>query len=141
MAATQTPLLVTWDNSWLIGVREVDAQHQNLVRILNELHQAMCHGHGKDVMGEILGNLIRYTVDHFATEERLMRAHGYPDIAAHHLEHKHLTEKVMDFKRGFDDGGHIVTIEVVEFLKDWLKNHIRGSDANFVPFLHSKGVR
>ena len=100
----------------------------------------MCRGHGKDVTGPILDSLIRYTVEHFTAEERLMQQHGYTDLVAHKLEHKHLTEKVVDFKRGFDDGGHIVTIEVVEFLRAWLQNHIRGSDAHFVPFLHSRGV-
>ncbi|MGD1098576.1 MAG: hemerythrin domain-containing protein, partial [Bryobacteraceae bacterium] len=74
MATTVTPF-VTWNDSWLVGVREIDAQHKNLVSILNQLHEAAMQGHGNDVLGKILDSLVRYTTAHFAAEERLIEQH------------------------------------------------------------------
>ena len=33
-----------------------------------------------------------------------------------------------------------MTVEVMNFLKDWLSNHIQTSDKKYGPFLNSKGV-
>ena len=49
--ATATAPFVTWNDTWTIGVQEIDAQHKNLVSVLSQLHVAMSQGHGKDVMG------------------------------------------------------------------------------------------
>jgi hemerythrin len=139
--ATATAPFVTWNDSWVIGVQEIDAQHKNLVSILNQLHQAMSLGHGKDVLGGILNSLIGYTKAHFAAEEKLMQQNRYPDIVAHKKEHELLTAKVVDFQRNFDAGRIGVGVEVMQFLSGWLQGHIRGTDKKYVPFLHASGVR
>jgi len=139
--ATATAPFVTWNDSLTIGVQEIDAQHKNLVSVLNQLHLAMSQGHGKDVMGTTLNSLVSYTRAHFAAEERIMRQNGYPDIAAHKKEHEALTEKVLTFQHDFDAGRVGMGVDVMQFLGTWLKEHIRGSDRKYVPFLHAHGVR
>ena len=69
---------VIWDDSWVIGVREIDAQHKNLVSILNQLHQARKLGQGQDELKNTLHNLVSYTRAHFAAEERLMEEARLP---------------------------------------------------------------
>lgn len=34
-----------------------------------------------------------------------------------------------------------LSLEVLNFLKNWLIKHIQGTDEKYVPFLTSKGVR
>jgi hemerythrin len=140
MATVETPF-VTWNDSWLIGVREIDIQHQNLVSLLNQLHEAMSQGRGKDVLGGILESLVRYTKAHFAAEERLMQQNGYPDIIAHKSEHEQLTKKVLEFQKEFVSGRIAMGVEVMQFLGSWLRSHIRGSDRKYVPCLLANGVR
>jgi hemerythrin-like metal-binding protein len=125
----------------MVGVEVVDAQHKNLVSLLNQLHEAMSHGHGKDVLEGILANLVRYTQAHFATEEKLMQENGYPDLVTHQREHAELTKKVLDFQKEFAAGRVFIGGEVMKFLGDWLRGHIRGTDKKYVPFLHANGVR
>jgi len=132
--------LLTWEDSFSVNIGVIDMQHKKLVSMVNELHQAMVEGSGKDKLGGILSNLVGYTRGHFTTEEKLMRTHSYPDFLAHKSEHDHLTEKVMDFQRGFRSNEVGLTIEVMEFLKDWLRNHILGFDKRYSPFLNAKGV-
>ncbi|MGB6945719.1 MAG: bacteriohemerythrin [Bryobacteraceae bacterium] len=139
--ATTTTQFVSWNDTWLVGVQEVDAQHKHLVSLLNQLHEAMSQGHGKDVLGPILDSLVRYTQVHFAAEERMMQQSNYPDIVNHKREHEALTQKVLDFQKNFTDGRIAMGIEVMQFLSTWLQGHIRGTDKKYVPFMHASGIR
>jgi hemerythrin len=139
--ATLTAPFVTWNNSWLIGVKEIDAQHKNLVAILNQLHEAMTRGQGKDVLGTIIASLVSYTEAHFAAEERLMQQGSYPDIVAHKHEHQLLTAKVVDFQKQFDSGRIGIGVEVMQFLSSWLQGHIKGTDQKYAPYLQAIGIQ
>ena len=134
-------VLFTWEDSFSVNIGVIDMQHKKLVSMVNDLHQAMMEGSGKDKLGSILSNLVGYTRGHFTTEERLMRTHAYPDFLAHKSEHEHLTRTVMDFQRRFLSNEVGLSVEVMEFLRDWLVKHILGSDKKYSPFLIAKGVR
>lgn len=138
---TATAQLFPWTDAYSVKIGIIDAQHKNLVGIVNELHQAMVSGHGKDQLGKILSSLIKYTQIHFKTEESLMESHKYPEYAAHKSEHQRLTTTVLDFQAKFQKSEVGLTIEVMNFLKDWLQKHIKESDKRYTPFLNSQGVR
>ena len=70
-----------------------------------------------------------------------MKAHGYADYQAHKAEHDELTKQVLDFQRRFQARSAGLSMELMAFLKNWLINHIQGSDKQYAPFLHGKGVR
>jgi hemerythrin len=138
--ATTTAAFVIWNQSWCIGVRDVDAQHQNLVALVNKLNQAMSEGKGKNVLEEILESLVSYTKAHFRDEERLMEQSAYPDILDHKRQHVELTKKVLDFQKQFKSGASGISIDILQFLGTWLKQHILGTDAKYVALMHSKGI-
>jgi hemerythrin-like metal-binding protein len=129
-----------WNNSYSVGIGSIDAQHQNLFRIVGELYAAMSTGQGKSVLANTLGRLIEYTKSHFAHEERLMGLHGYPELAAHKAAHDALTKKVLQFQADFQDGHVVITTQLFQFLKDWLVKHIQGTDIRYAPFLIEKAV-
>ncbi len=132
--------LIEWSEELSTGIQEVDNQHQRLVGIINELHMAMLDRREKQAMSRIFTELVDYTKTHFAFEEELFERHGYPAEAAHKLQHQHLAQKVIDLKEEFDAGNTAVTLEVMRFLRDWLADHIIGSDKRYAPFLIGKGV-
>ena len=136
-------VFMPWSDSWLVGVREVDAQHKHLVALLNKLHDAMTLGQGRKVLGNVLSDLIAYTKAQFALEEQLMRQHGYSEYTAHKQEHDRLAAQVVQFQQDFMVGGASVSssVDVLHFLRNWLQHHICGTDKKYAPFLQSKGVR
>jgi hemerythrin len=138
--ATTTTLLFPWSEIYSVKIGIVDMQHKNLVNILNELHEAMRAGQAKEKLGQILSNLIKYTHSHFATEEKLMQSHGYPEFSQHKTEHDHLTATAVNLQRKFQRNEIGMTVEVMEFLKAWLVKHIQGSDKKYAPFLNAHGV-
>ena len=129
-----------WKDLYSTGIHSVDAQHRNLFAVAEDLYAAMSTGQGKASVGRTLDRLVQYTASHFSHEERLMRLHDYPDLAAHKAEHEKLTSQVLAFQADFRSGKVTMTVQLLQFLKDWLQNHIQGSDMKYAPFLKDKAA-
>lgn len=132
---------ITWNSKLSVGINEIDNQHMKLVGYINELHDAMKVGKAKDKMGEILQNLVNYTVHHFSLEENLMTKASYPGFLAHKKEHTDFIKKVSDFQKSFNDGSAFVSIDVLNFLREWITHHILETDQKYSPFLKDKGIK
>lgn len=132
--------LITWKDSYSVNITEVDNQHKKLVGLINNLHDAMISGKAREVMSRILSELVDYTVSHFATEEKLFDQYHYPETVLHKQQHSDLVEQVGALQKKFEAGERVLTIDVMNFLRDWLQDHIVGSDKKYGPYLNSKGV-
>ena len=126
---------MTWNDSYSVGVKTIDHQHAGLFAMVNELHTAMMNGQAKNVVGSLLEKLVKYTVEHFAYEERMMEAAKYPSLVAHRAHHADLTRQVGDFMARYKRGDGAVNIELLQFLSDWLTKHIQREDKQYSPFL------
>lgn len=131
---------IDWRPEYSVGIPSIDKQHQQLVKMLNELYDAMQSGQGQAALGKVLIGLAQYCVEHFAAEERLMTQHGYPDLAAHRDVHQKMTAKVTSLLQEFKAGKTQLSVSVASFLKDWLTKHILQTDMKYGPFLKEKGV-
>ena len=129
-----------WKNEYAVNIGSIDAQHQMLFAIGRELYAAMSTGQGKAVLGRILDRLVQYTTVHFAHEERLMQLHHYPDFAKHKAQHDDLVKQVQAFQTEFESGRATMAVQVLQFLKDWLESHIKGSDFAYAPCLKAQKV-
>ena len=132
--------LLEWNDTLSVSVGEIDGQHQKLVETINELHDAMRQRKSREVMGDILSALVDYTATHFKTEEDYFIEFGYPDADKHKQEHADFVEKALEFKSGFEAGKLGVSIEVMSFLSDWIRNHIKGSDKLYTPIFNNNGL-
>jgi hemerythrin len=132
--------LITWSDTLSVGVEEIDNQHKKLVSLINHLHEAMHSGQGKEAMAIILDRLIQYTAFHFKTEENLMQTHKYPQSISHTQEHQGLVKAVLELQKGYSEGKTGITLETMNFLKNWLNHHILQIDKQFGKYLNSKGV-
>lgn len=133
--------LIQWDGSFSVKVAEIDQQHQKLMSMINELNDAMRQGKGKDVLGKIVNGLFSYTVTHFSMEEKYFDRFGYPETDSHKKEHVAFVKKVSEFKDGVEKGKLGLSIEVMNFLSDWLKNHIKLTDMKYSQFFNEKGLK
>lgn len=129
-----------WKEKYSVNIKTIDDQHKKLVNMVNEMHEAMRQGKGKDVLGPILDGLIGYTKSHFATEERLLEQNGYSDFEAHKEKHTKMTGKVLSLQKDYHNGKCQLSFDVSKFLQDWLNKHILGTDKKYSEFLNSKGV-
>ncbi len=133
--------LITWNNSLSVKVAEIDQQHQKLITLINGLNDVMIEGRANDVGLKVVQDLMTYTAFHFTTEEKYFDKLGYPDAEAHKKEHSDFVNKVMKFKQGYEEGGIGLTTKIMNFLRDWLKQHIMGTDQKYAQFFNEKGLK
>jgi hemerythrin len=129
-----------WSDNLSVGVRALDGDHKKLMDMLNRLHEGMRTGQGKEVVGKILDSLVSYTVVHFTREEDLFARTGYPDFE-HKQEHKELVKKAEGLQSKYKSGECALSIETLDFLKDWLAIHIQGTDKKYSNHLNAAGIR
>jgi hemerythrin len=124
-----------WSPALSVGMATIDQQHHWLVDTLNQLHTELAaHEPDRAVLGQVLEGLMDYTVNHFVAEEVLFQRHAYPEALAHKAQHDQFTRKIMHLLTEFE-AGKALGGEVLTLLKDWLVQHIMGTDKAYVPFL------
>lgn len=133
--------LLTWSSKYSVGVQSLDSQHTVLFGILNDLHAAMLKGEAQAITGTLLRKLADYTQNHFSAEERMMAAARYPGLEQHRALHRDLTRQVGEYIGRFERGEISVNLQLLNFLRDWLTNHIQKADHEYGPWLNEHGVR
>lgn len=130
----------TWDQKYVLGVADIDGQHQRLVAMMEELHEAMRAGKGADILDKIIMKLRTYTMTHFLAEEKRMQEVNYPDYAHHKNQHQEFISKITEFQRHRAENKVGLSMNVMNFLKEWLVNHIMGTDKKYVPYFNEVSV-
>ena len=134
--------LMEWTERMSVGVAQFDDEHKKLIVLINDLFDAVQAGRGRQALGSILDDLVSYTKTHFAHEEHHLKKTGFPGFDAHKREHDALTKQVIDIQRKYQTGATaMLSMEVMSFLKNWLVNHIQGTDTLYTAHLNEKGVK
>ena len=126
--------LLVWDESLETRIPHIDAQHQKLVSLINNLDQAVQDGTGGLLVSYVLQELIRYVKDHFEDEEQLMLRRRFPGLTDHRREHDIFASRLKEIHATFQDGDAL-SATILDFLKEWLVNHIRRTDQVYAAFI------
>jgi hemerythrin len=132
--------LIEWTDDFSVRVAEIDLQHKKLVEMINNLHQAMLDGKGNKLISEILDGLAQYAVYHFQTEEKYFDQFNFEGGEKHKQTHADFVKKVSLFVDEFNKGSVMLTIDVLDFLSDWLQHHILGEDMEYSDFFVENGL-
>jgi methyl-accepting chemotaxis protein len=112
----------------------MDRQHQRLFDLINQFYDALQDGKSKDVLSKTLTELVSYVDIHFADEENLMRQIRYPALAAHQTKHRRLVDHVKKLFSDFQAGRPVNSLNLADFLKNWLVQHIQKEDKQYGRF-------
>lgn len=123
-----------WNPSMSVGVAEFDNHHQKLISYINQLHDAMKEGKGKNIITDLLKNLYDYTVFHFSKEEEKLASINYPKLDEQKTAHKAFIDKVNEYYKRSSEGDLFLSVEILDFLSNWLKNHILKTDMEYKSF-------
>lgn len=104
------------------------------------MHDKTKEGKGKEVVEKLLTELLDYTVFHFSFEEKLLRTNNYPEYKAHVKLHIDLVDQVQAFRKKVETGGSMLSLELMNFLKKWLVEHIVNTDKKYSAHLNANGV-
>lgn len=138
MSTTQE--YIPWTDEISVGIQEIDEQHKILIGLINRLYnEAILHKTDNALVSGILAELTQYTTVHFSVEESLFRIFDYPGVDVHQKHHEDLKAELVKIRNKFDQGTP-VNLELMSFLRQWLRQHIMKEDKQYKKFFMDKGV-
>lgn len=132
---------LAWDDRrHTLGIASMDSQHRGLMDMINALAEAVAHDCDCEQARRHMANIIRFTEEHFAHEEDLMRRHDFPGREKHAAEHKEALRQAATMMEALkpDDIGRAML--VTAFLTDCAENHILHEDKALALYLLGKGL-
>lgn len=119
---------IIWRESLNTNIKVIDEQHRRIVTYINTLIDSR---HDPSIIGQVIDDLVDYTVSHFSYEETMMERAGYQFLEPHKRVHRLFIRRVDTFLERAKNGED-VTDELINVLKNWLINHIKNEDADYV---------
>jgi len=132
--------IVNWKDEYIIGVEEIDIQHQKMVNLVNNLHASVEARVEKGELERLLVELVEYTRMHFSTEEKFMKKNAAPNFKEHHKEHKSLLRHLDHLVSIVANGQQPTFFSDYDLSSDWMIAHILEHDKKMGDYLNSKGV-
>ncbi|MDC8773456.1 bacteriohemerythrin [Roseateles albus] len=132
---------LTWDNRFTTGIRTVDLQHQELMEILNALDELELSAAREQSLKQLLAQLKQYVIFHFSHEEDLMERNFVPlgTRTAHLAQHANFARQIdvatQSLLTAFNPDAKA---ELVQFLQQWLLEHIMVTDMEFARHIRLK---
>lgn len=123
--------LITWSNELSVNIETIDQQHQKLINMINEFYDEITKKSNKELIAELIHKMKAYATEHFRAEEKLFKELDYDDVEDHIKQHEHFIKKVENLEQRYKNGKLILSIEITEFLKNWLVNHIQKIDIEY----------
>jgi len=132
--------VLEWSDSYLIGIRQFDEHHKHLVSLLNITFDGITTNAPKDELGAVLDELVDYSIYHFAAEEHWMREQHFPGLELQMQDHAGFIRRIADIVRDYHSGKSNVDLVVLNFLTDWLVEHILEKDAVYGTYVATHGL-
>lgn len=128
---------LVFDDAFITGVDEIDSQHRNLVDLTNEAGLKLASDPSPPQIRGLVRELLSYAIYHFSTEERLMQEYAYPeeDADAHVQRHCEFSTRVVAVQEALRRREYVDTGELMQFLADWITQHILGTDQKMAAFI------
>jgi hemerythrin len=131
---------IAWKDEFSVNVKEIDDQHRMLVDMINSLHEALMANRARDVQRLTVDKMIDYAANHFDTEEKYMKQFKFFSYREHKAEHDLFTAKALELQGRMNMTGFVLTLEILNFLKDWLQHHILKIDKGYTRHFNENGL-
>jgi hemerythrin len=130
---------LSWRKDYLVGVPQIDTEHQYLFRLINDFHDECSSGDGAHSAVFVLNRLVAYAETHFRHEEELMRETAYPGLEQQRAMHEALYSSIFAVKEKVTADPSSIDSATLRFLKTWIVGHIVKEDMNIGDFLRRNG--
>jgi len=134
-------MLMDWKDEYSVEVNEIDEQHKKIFLLINDLYNAIQEMNTKEKLKEILENLIDYAIYHFNTEEKYFDKFKFELTSEHKQEHNQFKKKISDMNEKINNNEIQISFELIDFLEDWIIDHVTDSDQKYKNCLKKNGLK
>jgi len=132
---------IIWSDDYKLGIEIIDSQHKQFVEIIDELYRSIQNLTSERELEGVLDKLVNYHTLHFATEERYFEEFNYEGTEEHKAAHHAFNQKISDFQKQAKEGTHDIGFDLIDYLEDWLVNHLATMDKKYVACFHEHGLK
>jgi hemerythrin-like metal-binding protein len=131
------PAFAEWDPVLATGDSDVDAQHMGIFALVNEMHDLVEAGHGREAVDDSIDRIASYVHTHFAFEEELMERIAFPEIDEQVRQHRAFTDEIDNLRVEMVGGELVSSLGMLEYMRSWLIVHIGVEDRKIGEFIRS----
>lgn len=132
---------IYWTDSLSVKIDSIDSEHKTLIDMINEFYENINKKSNNENILSLIKGLKNYSIQHFGREEMLMRQYSYPHFEDHKKQHNDFILKVISIEEKVKKGTIIISFEITNFLRDWLKHHIQDTDKKYTEFFLTHGLK
>jgi hemerythrin len=133
--------MIKWSDKYSVGISIIDEEHKKLFELINKANLVAKFGNNSNDVLAILDQMTEYVLNHFETEEHYMKEFHFPGFQHHRSEHIDFTNTTMDYKNRAVGGDYQITNEILEYLMQWLSNHIQVTDTKYIGCFKENGLK
>ncbi len=128
---------LTYTDILSVGYEPMNEQHKRWIDLFNIIYRAYINDAGDQEIKSVIKDLVDYTIWHFHFENKMMERYNFNTFDNHKQQHDDILEQVSDLYERLDRGEEILIVNILEFLKKWLVNHILKTDVVLGKYLSS----
>ena len=134
---------VEWNESYALGIKMIDDQHKELLRIVNDIfnHASSNQQEEQAYFKEVMKQAVEYIKFHFTTEEKIMITTKYRGYEEHRAHHEEFVRTIIKTARDNEAGKRLTLTSLGYFLKDWVLSHIAVMDKKYCDYFRSIATR
>jgi len=132
--------MIKWDDKYSVGISIIDDEHKEFIAMINKAVAIKENNSNPEEVREILYEMIKYALKHFATEETYMKKFNFPEFQLHRNEHLDFADKTFANLNKVIMGDFQIANEILEYLKQWLVNHIQETDRKYIECFSKNGL-
>ncbi|MFC1542663.1 bacteriohemerythrin [Pseudomonadota bacterium] len=135
-----SPFTIVWSDALSMSNPEIDAEHQNFIKLVNKLNtEIMSQKRDKAVVEQIMNHIMKDAIAHFSHEERLFAEKGFPGAEEHTEIHSELITKFEQALKEIQnsDFGEVWIKAGLE-IKDLLVSHVINEDTKYIKYLRTE---
>lgn len=122
-----------WNNSFALGIEEIDAQHKKIFERLLAIENAVTKRDPWHILRFQLDELAAYMKFHLAVEEAMLEIIRYPGRSEHRESHARILEQVAELESALKEDSKAE--DLVRFFEGWFLKHVLAADRRYAEYV------
>lgn len=135
MKKTISPDPYTWKKEYELHNELYDEQARRFLDIINRMKRIIAGGVQDTDISDIFFRLTHYFEQYMIREEINMKELNYDSADTHIRVHKEFIDRIIAFRKGYEEGNSDVYNDMYFYLEKWFDDHMMVDDRRAVNFI------